>query len=246
VGSRDISNERDDIVNQFSNLVQRWNDRLSPKASPVLEKYIEGRLQIALEFIISSHTPYYLYLTARPNLDSAVFHREYSSSGFLPSQTRNDNTGGAHYWNDEEMFIVDVNIVQCAKGVIPSLSVGPYGVNNRHHHNVADSLYKSAINGVYKFLPRLPKGEFRVLGGRFPIISDDIRNQNIQRRSEIVNGVANDQRDFTRIVFDDFSDKNLSAGLLIFLDSESAKITLDVGFKNLHQLTDVLLGPFDL
>jgi hypothetical protein len=235
---------RNRIAGELRQLMERWNNRLTPKGLAVLKEYIEGRLKIALELEISGQVVGYTYLSVAINQDRTLLHDE-GAVGSVEAQV-NESASGAVDRRDEHVLVNNVGIVQCAQGLIPSIAEGPYFINQHKGHPTPDSLFKSTMNGVYKFLPIVSKRQTIPSGGHMSSLSDHVTHQNVQGCSEIVNSVPNDQGNLPRWRLSDLDYKLILSGISIFLDRESAKVSLEVIHDQRVKVADVLLGPFDL
>jgi hypothetical protein len=100
------------------------------------------------------------------------------------------------YWKQQFVLIDNVEIVKSAEGIIPStvrLYLGQEGTKDDRGGDV----YVSPFDPVFEFFPRFREGESRVLVNDSGI--NLLRNNEpsvIQRRSEVVDCISDDQRHF--------------------------------------------------
>jgi len=234
----------DYIKCELRKLMERWDNRLTPKGLAVLKEYVEGRLKIALELEIGGQSVGYTYLSVGVNQDGSFLHDD-GATGSLKSQVY-DCTCRAINRRDEQVLVINVSSVQCAKGVIPSNAEGPYFVDDHEGHSTPDSLFNSAMNGVYKFLPVVSKRQTIPSRRGVSSHSDHVANHNVQGRSEIMHSVTNDQRNLPRGRLSDLDYELVLSGVSIFLEPEIAKFSLKVIPNQKGKIADVLIGPFDL
>lgn len=232
------------VAGELRQLMERWNNRLTPKGLAVLKEYIEGRLKIALELEIAGQVVGYTYLSVAINQDGTLLHDEGAVGSIEPQV--NECVSGSVDRGDEQVFVINVGIVQSAQGLIPSVAKGPYFINEHKGHPVPDSLFKSAMNGVYKFLPLIRERQTSPVRGYVSSHPNHVADHDIQRRSKIVDSVSNDQRNLPRRRLSDFDYELVLSGVSVFLEPEIAKFSLKVIPNQKGKIADVLIGPFDL
>jgi hypothetical protein len=163
----------------------------------------------------------------------------------IPPHDQIDVANGHHgdCWNDQQMFICDVEVMETAKRVIPS-SVRLHVVDDGGNYGRRRSLYKSTIDGRYHFISRIPERELSVVDGLI-CPAGYFSGGEVETRSEVVNCVPEDERHTfghrNRGTF-----KKALSGIRITLKFKTVEVTLEERIKNFVQVLDVLIGPFDL
>lgn len=240
----------DDSRNKLRKLFERWDNRLSLQGKSVLEQYIGGRLSLVVdvEFRTPSHTDRgpsdRLEATIVFDTHSAINHTEVARFVFDVDSRQNRNM---QHWDQQDVFVEDVEVVYSANGLIPSL-VRLYGVEYLPAERFGEArLYYSTVKSCYELLPAFasPEWEFGV-GHVAASIANDAANHQVERTPEIVNGVANDKG---RVIGNGLHNpevQNIVSGIRIFLDEKFVEVRLGEALKDGVQLKNVLLGPFDL
>ncbi len=214
-------------------LFERWENRLTVEGISFAEKYIEGRISIIL---------YVQFGAAEISVKQSVGadargqgDREVSVLVF------GVNINGDNIENNDQaaMLINDVQIVQSVQGIIPS-TVGLYRIN----YQVADfrtrSLYFSTVNRAYEFLSFFKEWKLSTSIR----IRDGLADHQIESRMKIVNGVSDNQ---SRIGWEFKVDLETDiSSLAIFLDVQTARVSVSKPLHKGVEVTDVLIGPFDL
>lgn len=226
-----------DAHDELSQLVQRWNAGFSLKRS-LVEQYREHRLSVVQKFKCGRRFQYAEFSSA-DDFEGAIIKGHTASPSVDMSEGYN-----RHHWYQQQMFVSDVQIVQGAEGIIPSL-VRLDLVEDCGDDILARNLYLSTIDGRFHFLSRLANGKLDVVG-RATCTADDFAGHEIEGGSKVVQCIANDQGQAFGQWCDNAELQRVLTGSRIFLDAESVKVSLNEGVQFGIQLVDVLIGPFDL
>jgi hypothetical protein len=222
-----------DSRDELGKLMERWDKRLTAKDS-LVEKYLEARLSITLKLNIFGK-PHYIEFSVATDGEGAPCNNGSPSDGIDICES-----GNRYDRNQQGVFVHNVGIVQCAQGAVPSL-VRLYVVDDQIDNIGSRSLYRSTIDGAYKFLPARLKWKSSVLTG----VCNDFVGSEVERGTQIMDGVPQDGRNIFREFLDGFVSEYVMPSL-IFLDAETVKISFDEVRQNGVELVDVLTGPFDL
>lgn len=237
-GEDDLLHCIEDCRDELRELMQRWDERLTIKNLSVVEKYLESRLAVTLQLNVFGKS-YYVQFSALVNGKAAILEEFISGSNVDVIKGGHDNNR-----DHEDVLIHNVDVVKCVQGIIPSL-VRLYVIDDESNNIGPRSLYRSALNSAYKFLPAPLKGKSGVLTRRATICSYDFAGSKIKRRPQIVDCITQDCRDVIRQQFSHFKPEYIMA-LGLFLDAETVKVSLDEGCEDAIEFVDVFIGPFDL
>ncbi|MGC2610794.1 MAG: hypothetical protein WA320_12015 [Candidatus Sulfotelmatobacter sp.] len=232
----------------FRNFVERLNDRLTLVGNSYVEYYRKGRMALILRCELSFPTKFDVkarFLSEdRPFVDKRI--------AFIVLKAKVGKPHHIEYWEQQLMFVEDVQIVQGPNGAIPSL-VGLYDIqeeiDNQRDSGISGEtlLFQSAINSTYQLLPLVanwkpcPMVGFSGRDGFKSLVVE-----NIQGAFEIVQGIADDESTARHIESRFVDLKSNAVAPSVFLDADGVKIRLGESLQQLIQVTDVLHGPFNL
>ncbi|SRR6266566_2847484 len=232
-----------DARHELRELYERWEHRLTPyNFLSVAEQYVKGRLTVALDVDFSgrpneSHLPG----TARDTegaINQPIAVLVYSIHA-VEGDHRQDG-------NEQPVFVGDVEMVQRVQRIaLPSL-VGLYDVDNEPCELGQRSLYRSAIDGRYQFLPRLADCEPRMAILSEVCATADFPLHIIERRTEVVNAVADVQGNHRGDRLPQSELEAIVAGIRVFFYAQTAKVSLNESANERIHVRDVLIGPYDL
>ena len=219
-------------------VMERWNHRLTPESLNILEEYLHHRIAIVLNLRAGGRTYrtrfFFPYGAEDETRDIVASIRDVKG-----------NPDGGPNGEDQMVFISNVQCVEGPQGIIPS-SVWLYVLNDARDHIEADSLYFSPNSG-YHFLPRFPKCELRVVCPFSARQQDQLMRNVVEGSAQVVDGIANDQRNVLHILIRHFHRHMLLAGgIHLFLKSDTVTVRVKESVEQQDQLTDVMIGPFDL
>lgn len=230
-------------ANGLRKLAERWDNRLSFEWLSFPEKYLEGRLRIALEFEWAGvcGKPHYVEYSAFSNAKSAVVHRSAAYCQVYVRKPRGPDGG-----DEQTVLVGDVEVVQPAYIGVPSLAVGPYCIDDDVDDGRLEGLHFSALNGAYKFLGGFGKRKFCVFSGDLFVGNQQVADHQVERGSQAVDGITDDCGGLARGWCGDPHGEDVISRFRPILDIDGAKVAVDVGRELGVKLTDVLVGPFDL
>jgi len=142
------------------------------------------------------------------------------------------------------MFVCDVQIVESAEGVIPSLVRFDLIEDAGNDIGMGDP-YFSTKKGSFHFLSSITNRELDVLHGTVRS-SDKFACDEIKGRPQIMQSIADNQGKPLRERFCDSELQHMIAGLRIFRNAKTIKISADELVQGGVQFEDVLIGPFNL
>lgn len=218
--------------------MQRWDNRLSLQR-PVSEQYIHDGLTLVCDLEFSGRR-YRIQFSAAIHLHGEVFDVQARSDTIYICDGRNRDDG-----QDDMVLVGDVQLVEGGEGIVAPL-VGLYRVGEDVDDGLARRLYVSVCTkGAYKVIPVLPKRKLRPVVRSISDTSDQLIVHEVQRRAEIVDGVAND----AGCLFGyrvGLKAKDMAARIGVTFYPHSVKVGLEEGVEGPLKLVDVLLGPLDL
>lgn len=229
-----------DARDELRELMQRWDNRLTLETLNIAEQYVKGRLSVILDLDFAGHVKTCAQFMVLSDLE----RKDSLHVPFGLDSERTQRSDGEHRY-EQPMFIGNVQIVKGAQGVIPSL-VRLYDIKKESDHIGAETLYCSTVNGGFKFLPCLPKWElgFRRRSATSP--NNKLISDMIERGVQVVNSIANDQGDLIGNFPSQAKCRDAISCMSVFLDTKMIKVSLHKSVEHIVQLTDVLIGPFDL
>jgi hypothetical protein len=247
LGSAVLSNKNSlDTFNHardhFRELTKRWENRFTFPSRSLIEQYQDGRFALICDLEISPRK-------IKTGKSGSACHDLIDNVVLASVVLHSDvvNHVDVQHWQQEPVLIDIVEIVQCPQGTIPSV-VRLYDI----HDEVADCfgglMYQSAINGLYKFIPRRSKREFGVVVVAPKPSKNNLVDGVIQRGFEVVQSISDDKSEITRrrqkLCNLDF--KNIVSGLGVTLNTENVKAAYRESLDFAVKIDDVLFGPFDL
>ena len=228
----------DDAVHKIRHTIERFNNRLSSDNLRLSERYINAELKLLLSGSFIGR-----------NGNICNFIAEFQRARFLPERNRHStdiSPPTAYECRDsdqESMFVSDVEFMEIPKRVVSS-RVRLYRANDffraRSHH-----LYFSLADGRCIFLGGLANRKIGISVRGAATSFNKLPNKMVEGTSQIMNGIAEDQRDF---VWDgtDFRDiKRHVLNFRLFLDSENIRLSITEGADLRVQNLNVLFGPFN-
>lgn len=248
MGVQSISNsisesERVERLNRALNLIgdplQRWNDRLVLEGCSKVKEYRSGRMALVLDCKVpvrEKPDPAGLVHDVRSFLRNQVT--------FIVLKADTVESKKLQQWDEKLMLVSNVHIVESPEGVIPS-RVGFYTVENEIVDRTGDLLlFQSAINGVYKRLPRIKNWEPRPVGRT----ADESVVENIQSTPQVVKCVSDNQRRSVEGKWRwlNVDAKVIAACLNVFINADSVEIGIKESGNGGVNVVDVLLGPLNL
>jgi hypothetical protein len=183
-----------------------------------VEKYRIGRLSMCLYLNVAGHTCKIQY-SALANHQGAVGKNHRPDFSIDVFQGNDGNRG-----NQQPMFVEYVETVQGTEGIIPSIAIGFYNINDDVYDVGSSRLYFSPINSCFKFLSCISEGEIRVTGRRSSCRSNDFTGERL---------------DYLEL--DDAVSR-----ILLFIYVKTAKVGIDERGEYPIEFLDMLFGPFDL
>jgi hypothetical protein len=227
-----------DARHELRQLMERWDKRFTAKRS-IAQSYIEGRITVVLDC-------YFVWSGNRESVASvrSTLVHDYVKEKDAAMVVFGANVGDREhrYYGEQEAVLVDnVQLVQCVEQVVPS-TVWLYCVDNEIADDTPCSLYRSLINGAFKFASLLTKREldFSVVGD-----ANDFVHHKVESRTKVVDSIADEKRSFIRHWFK-LHLNTMFPSIWIKLGANSVEIACDELCQQFIEIKDVLIGPFDL
>lgn len=226
----------------FRELMKSFDDWHSGKRKSIVEQYEQGRLSIICDLGISAASDQIVPCSA---ISAQNPRAKYDLLASLIFHANVVDDIDIHHWKQEPMFVQVVKVVQGPKGVIPSL-VRFHNLHDEVSDCFRGSMYRSAINSRYKFLPRYTNRELcmQVVGTESPI--DDLIHGVIQRSSQIVERITDQESKCIRNELADFDLNSIVSGFRIVVDAETVTAMCGKPVNLTVEIIDVLFGPLDL
>lgn len=223
----------------FLDTAQRWRDALSLERS-FAEQYVQGRLTVLCLLERDGDRYRRRYAALRPGRGPS----HDGQAAILRARREASPSYHAHKRHNEVVAIRDGELVQVDDGVVAS-RVWTYRLRDGLcDRRCPRSMYRSQASHLFKTMPAPPDGE--------PDISlwyrpggDDLVAGEVERGPEVLQGIADDERQAARQ--DERRERDPVPPLLVSIDDRSVQVrigedSLDQGFK----LVEVFIGPFDL
>jgi hypothetical protein len=232
----------DDTKHKLRQLQQRWDNRLILEKESFFEAYLDGRLCVGLVVDIGGRA---FGNGTSVTEDANTMGREWTCGVLL--YKFNPGLKRVTGEDDGSMLIDVVQSVECPKGKVPSL-VRLYRIDDKLAKVGADLLFKSAIDGLYKFFPRFMHGEVDLTStGVATQVADDLSYGVVERAPEIVNGITDDH---TKPVDSECAwGPKIKAQITrfrVFIDERSVTLVHQEAIDPSLRISDVLIGPFNL
>jgi hypothetical protein len=229
----------------YRNILNLWQDRLALEGESLVEQYCRERFALILHCEILSVEGIerkHAFPTSIGNKNGLIV-----DDAFVVLKANTVNESPLKHWNNELVFVPDIQIVQGPDGVIPSF-VGLYRVEHKLVDKIGDLLlFQSIIQSGYQFISRIADQKASVVRGNTVTFPDNIVPENVQSAAEIVKRIADNEGGFlysqcTRIKVN----RDPISMLRVSLNTNSVMGYVAHPHEQSIKVTDVLLGPFNL
>ena len=238
--------------NLFGDPVKRWNDRLTLKRNSYIEQYRRGRVALVLDCPVI--VPFQFDVAAR------FIHDEFPRSArvfcpkgdvFIVLKKDLSEYHQIEHWDEQLMFVPDVQIVESAEQRIPS-RVGFYNIlqeaTDRKSATVVGArlLFQSVFKGLFKFFPVISEWESRVMRCAPDRCFDRPEVHEIESAFEVVQSISDDKSgaNHREAGFVDVEAKMVLPSL--DLNAHGVEVRVRETGEKFVQVRDVLYGPFNL
>lgn len=237
----------DGSFDKIDKLMERVQNRLTLNNLAICERYLKGELKLCLIVQWGNHEY------------RAVFQRKFSVGGRdvdrgeldgftrLPGHVQlNLKPEMAVRGTDREqepVFVVDVETMETPKEIIPS--VVRLQSADSFYRCWAGSLYASLKFGLHSICAS-GDGELGPVTGGSSSSLNKLPGKVIQGTPEVVDGVADDRGPAARRVLRDLDAIQFLSSFRLFLGEHAVGLAISEAFDLQFEITDVLLGPFDL
>jgi hypothetical protein len=245
---------RDNAVNKLRNLMQKWEDRITPDNLRLGERYVKNEIDLIVHFAFTG-------CSGHANDFIAVFQ----NAKFGPGRPRNEviektsvsprigsgpigNRDGMLYGRTYEEVMVLVNNVKVMdkpKETVPGLpTLVRFGCPDEFYGVRMDALYFTRKVG-FATGRALCKGELMALL-RLPTVNlNKLPDQMVQGGSKVMYGVADDTGNIVQVMPKHFDPEDFVSRLRILIHNETISVGIAEGGLNSFKITDVAFGPFD-
>jgi len=210
------------------------------KSRPILEQYLNGDMALVLDVPATLNWNVIGRLFGGGPCPSAL---NFSSFVF---QFNALNSGKRNDWGQQPMLVADVEMVNNANVVVPSI-VRLYLACDKPKECGAADIYFSPMKRVYKFIKRMPDREFsKIADGLRSEPLNSAKPRIIESTLQIVDSISDDQPELF---------KALSSAAKVMFDYLIAATRIDLNGRNISiwqrgnhclNIRDVLIGPFNL
>lgn len=237
--------------------VVKFSHHLIPgKSLTLAEAYAEGWLNCCFVFEgilgVASHVP--------ALLPAEAIDGQFNENVALPSEFENTGTAkrdggvnllkvvsrercGPRCRDDELMLVGYVERMQPVQQVVPTRV--RFEFFDYCDNIFSGDIYTSLLDGCTKAIRLIDKGELNCLGiGRS--ISDHAENQDIQSRTKVVNGIADDRRENGWDGLLGFNSQGALSSLYVLAPHELKRLFNEKGINLPAKVVDVVLGPLNL
>ena len=230
-------------ADHFSQIMNFWNDRLTFKGSSYWEQYHDGRMALVLDCVVST-CQIKRHGAIRLAVDNGDGIANYLNAFII---LKADCVKGhkLQCWDDELMFVHDVQFVEGPEGIIPS-RIGLYRIFDKVRDDRSSLLFQSTIHNFFKFLGTTDDWELCMAGEFARNGQNCLSKEDVEGTSQIVNCIPKNLR---RQVLRELGliDVNPQAmAPKVILHPEAVEIRLPKILDKFIQIRDVLVGPFNL
>lgn len=230
-------------ADEYREIAQRWKNRMVLEGHSVAEKYVAGCLSLVCDLNV---------FPAGGNVDEIATvqnRRQFANDerfARLVFKAKVPDVLAMDFGNQEFVFVQNVESVKLPDGFpIPS-SVRLYDIQDEVADPFGGLMFKSAIDGVFHFLPGIVNRKLRELSP-LPSSSElNITGRIVQSGSQIVDRIPDNAHHPFRNAFERDDVEAIVASLRIVLDGDFVRVTSLESSKFLVKFTDVLFGPLDL
>jgi len=227
----------------FGDPVKRWSNMLTPERS-IVEEYRRARVAIILECeLIPSNVK---SVNIERDSTTHVFPKgeeaiDLHHGTFLVLKAHTANFEKLGHWDEKLVFIDDIQLVKGTDGEIASL-VGLYRFQYVLENITGDLLlFESRKKGGFQFFPRIADWKSRVLAG----VGANLEIQNVEGAPQVMERIAQQQGQPLVGEWLDYDQAYIS-GLSVLLDAKRIKVRGEPSANCQIEITDVLIGPYNL
>jgi hypothetical protein len=241
----------DKALSELDELVECWNNRLSIENMTFAKRYFKGEMEVGLVFEIP-------YAALVGNKFVAIFKRKFPirSCGDVPrtggqlinpvydkfvSETKITMSGSN--WNQQEVFISDVDLVETQEGIVPSLvrlePLDQFDCRCAGSLDFGDSArVKVGLGRTY--------WERSVFCCSPAIITDQIVGQQIEGGAKVVDAISDDSAPLKRDGLAFAKAVNFVTGLRVYLHDDGMRLSALESNDSCVKVRKMLFGPVDL
>lgn len=233
-------NAKDSAVNEYREIVQRWEDMLAAEGQSVSENYANGRFSLICDLDLSFTRGEFgrVVLGGSPLGEFKLFAiLIYVADLSKPLEL---NMG-----DKQPVFVLNVESVQGPDSLpIPSL-VRLYDIHDEVDDPFGGLMFESAVDGGYKFIPCIAYRKLSVLRPLSCMAELDIVGDKIESGAQVVQSVSSDTHELFWNGFTRLELERVVTSIGISLDKNGVRVSVDAD-QNSVQVSDVLFGPLNL
>lgn len=238
----------DGALDELSELLERWDNRLTIDNLSLAERYLKGELVVGVEFGCvdwGSQQFRAIYQRELPIGGVPVHHG--GLYGF-PARHRKlhfepEAAVGGPYRDNQSVFVEDVELVEGPQSAVPSfVRLEPFDEANSL---LAGSLYFFKTRG-FKTVGAVTDGPISTAGVGHTVGFDDGASEQIKGRADVVNCIADDTPPIIGDIFENLDSINILGCFRIFIAQDAIRVATPKGLDFTFHLMDVFFGPFDL
>ena len=243
----------DGPTHKISQLMKRWDDRLTLQGPVLVDAYLNRRMAILLVVEIGWGARSDRFLLAFTVSDKEpIAGAERGHVIFIKDQLKHMGAPGG--WQRESpVFIFSVEMIEGMEPAFPSVTVG-FDIFRDYMGDMRRmSLYQSKLTGFYERVPRIVHREIHTGYVTFAT-PDDFGGDVVECRSEIMHNIPQHWSDI--LIDVELRPLNLNNNVSSFgdvwgagrisLSPTSLQVSLQKGSAPVFNLLDMLVGPFDL
>ena len=227
----------DESVNKIRHLVECFNNRLTSGNLRLSERYVNGELKVLVVFSVSAGRNVNDYVARFQYERFLIPEQQGSHCGYPPLVQQ---SGGGY---QETMFVDSVEFVDMPERIVTS-NVTLTSLN-KFARTCGHSLYCSVSDGGCVFLDAFANREISSSTGHSSASLHKLPSEMIQRASEIVNDISDDEGNTTGNRMNLLDAKRGMPNLRLFLGNKSIGVRVAELADSSLKVRDVLFGPFD-
>jgi hypothetical protein len=248
----------DGLLDRVRARAQRFNDWVKFERLSFSERYAIGRLDICFLFEVGTHAQSVKgpVISIGPLKQGDLFCLRISKTDkVIGLQNGSAGCSGEPliqhlFWkiydlageNEKAVFVAGIEAVKSAQNFIPAR------VRLERAYQLDDicsgEIYLGAFNSALKAFRFSDKGKHEFEGTGCLVVRHSIE-RHIEGGAEIVNGIANNERQFIGNRFVPFTNDGVPASIGLVLDDGSKRSLSHKGIDGRLKLADVIFGPLD-
>jgi hypothetical protein len=213
-------------------LVKRWDDRLRAECPATVQRYLDGRSELVIDFDVSDRI-----VGDSHRLNIGIRRYGPPTVPFPAWMNKADSFNGG----EKQFVLVDnVQVVQGTQRFVPSV------VRLKPLDDVYDiwsgAVYVSLFDHSIKVCRPVTEWEFDPLR-TLSLMEHQSNDEVIQGRSKVMNRIAGDCGDHQRAALNLPDPPSVLSAVVITIQDDSVRLSVKKGSEFVVKLRDVALGP---